>query len=473
MMHRFSQLKPSAASSIPCVILALSALLLSSADSQAAEPWRLDNQLNTPDWFRFSGEYRVRYETLDGQFRTTGIRGDQALATRLLLEAALDYKTLTLVGELADSRQYLNDAGSPLNSGMVNTLEPLQAYLRWDASELLDGDQKASLTLGRQSFDLGSRRLFARNRYRNTLNAFNGARAQWTFSGGQSLQAMYLFPVHRLPTSRASLLDNDSQLDRESFDYQFWGAFFDTPTLPWNSTGEFYLFGLHENDDAKRSTRNRQLITPGFRVHRKPARGALDYQLESVFQFGRSRATTAAADTRDLAHLAHFQHLTLGYTFDSTWSPRVAFQYDYASGDSNPADGQNNRFDTLFGARRFEHGPTGVFGAFARGNINSPGYRLILKPRANLELMAAHRLYWLASDTDAWTTSGLRDATGAAGHFVGNQIEARARWDVFPKNLRLEAGVARLFAGEFIRNAPNNTGQRDATYGYFQAALKF
>jgi hypothetical protein len=91
----------------------------------------------------------------------------------------------------------------------------------------------------------------------------------------------------------------------------------------------------------------------------------------------------------------------------------------------------------------------------------------------HVELGATHRLYWLASDTDAWTTSGLRDATGRSGSFVGNQLEAYARWDVVPGNVRLEAGGAHLFAGGFIENAPNATGQGDSTYGYVSLDLRF
>jgi hypothetical protein len=87
--------------------------------------------------------------------------------------------------------------------------------------------------------------------------------------------------------------------------------------------------------------------------------------------------------------------------------------------------------------------------------------------------MTTDRAYWLASDTDAWTTSGLRDPAGDSGSFIGHQLEARVRWDVLPGNVRLEVGGAYLFAGEFIDNAPNATGQGDTTYGYVALDLTF
>jgi hypothetical protein len=68
-------------------------------------------------------------------------------------------------------------------------------------------------------------------------------------------------------------------------------------------------------------------------------------------------------------------HAWAGYTFNTAWLPRVSFQYDQASGDSaNPAT--FTRFDTLFGARRWEFGPTSLYGAVQRSNLISPGVRL-------------------------------------------------------------------------------------------------
>jgi hypothetical protein len=230
---------------------------------------------------------------------------------------------------------------------------------------------------------------------------------------------------------------------------------------------------LHEDDSAKFPTRNRRLYTPGVRYSRARAKANWDYDFESVVQVGKVRNSAAAADVTDLDHFAHFHHAEVGYTFAVPWSPRAYAVFDYASGDNSPTDDESNRFDTLFGARRFDHGPTGIYGAFARSNIESPGYGLNLKPTSAVELEIKHRLYWLASDTDAWTTSGIRDASGASGSFIGNQLEAMIRWDLLPGNLRLELGGAHLFAGEFIERAPNAAGKGDSTYGYASLELRF
>jgi hypothetical protein len=95
------------------------------------------------------------------------------------------------------------------------------------------------------------------------------------------------------------------------------------------------VLGLHEEDGSRFGTRDRELYTPGFPVYRDPAKAQFDFELESILQFGESRAS-AATDVVDLDHFAHMQHIQAGYTFDAPWSPRVLAQYDYASGDEDP-----------------------------------------------------------------------------------------------------------------------------------------
>ncbi|HET9448500.1 MAG TPA: alginate export family protein, partial [Steroidobacteraceae bacterium] len=220
-------------------------------------------------------------------------------------------------------------------------------------------------------------------------------------------------------------------------------------------------------------SRNREFYTPGLRLSRKPAPAAWDFDFETAVQFGTARGSTAATDRHDLDHLAFFAHAETGHTLAAAWSPRVALLYDYASGDQSPTDDESNRFDTLFGARRFEHGPTGIYGAFTRSNIHSPGARIVARPAARIEAMTTYRAYWLASDRDAWTTSGLRDPAGDSGSFIGHQLEARLRWDRRPGSFRLELGGAYLFGSTFIGNAPNAAARGDTAYGYVAIDFTF
>ena len=66
-----------------------------------------------------------------------------------------------------------------------------------------------TVQLGRLTMDLGSRRLVARNRFRNNTNAFTGVDWKWQSELGWDFRAFYVLPVQRLPSERERLFDND------------------------------------------------------------------------------------------------------------------------------------------------------------------------------------------------------------------------------------------------------------------------
>ncbi|MEM7469092.1 MAG: alginate export family protein, partial [Pseudomonadota bacterium] len=453
-------------------IMLLFVLFSGVAFGADSKPWRLNNALQTPDWLSLSGTFRARFENLDDRFRRGRTGSDQAVVSRLTLKSELKLGDFVAAGELIDSRAFFNDTGSNVSAGIVNSTELLQGYLRWAAEGLFSEQSTSALTLGRMTLDVGSRRFVARNRFRNTINSFTGIDWRWQDKTGREFRAFYLLPVQRLPNDRPSLLDNDAAFDKEHSDVSFWGVFYKF-SLWHKDFVELYAFLLDEDDATNRRTKNREITTTGFRVWRKAAMSQFHYTLESAIQFGDSRATTAATDTTDLDHLAHFHHVEVGYSFAARWQPRLLFQYDYASGDNNPIDRDNERFDTLFGARRFEWGPTGIYGPFARANLSSPGLRLKVKPAPNITSFLAYRGYWLASDKDAWTTAGVRDPSGNGGAFLGHQIDFRVRYNPAPKNIRIEMGLAHLFLGEFAETAPNANSADDLTYSYSQVVLTF
>jgi hypothetical protein len=456
-------------------ILAAFTLLLFAASepARAAEPSTLAGALGLPDWLRISVEHRTRFEYLGDQFRTAATdRYDGMWAFRTLVHGEVTLADWLKVGaELQDSRQAATSCGTPITTSDVNTVELLRAYFLLSGGAPFGGTQ--TLQAGRITMDVGSRRLVARNSYRNTINAFTGLDWSWKNEEGRELRAFWTLPVQRRPRRQPRLQDNDIQFDDESLDLQFWGVFH-SDQFPWGDgkiRHELFYFGLYEDDTRRVSTADRRLHTPGFRIFQRPAPSAFDFVIESAFQFGESRTSSTSTDERD--HFAHFQHAEVGYSFDCPWKPRVALQYDYASGDHDPTDDHNGRFDTLFGARRFDFGPTGFYGPFARGNLNTPGIRLEAKPRSDVTGMVAYRGFWLAAKKDAWTTSGVVDPAGDSGRFIGQQLEFSLRWDVLPGNLQLETGYAHLFAGKFIDTAPNSNRQGDSDYVYTQATVKF
>ncbi|MGE0708425.1 MAG: alginate export family protein [Planctomycetota bacterium] len=441
------------------------------------EPWTLDRALGLPDWLHVEGANQTRYEYLFDDFRAGSRAHDTraiSLRTTLLAELRLDW--FKVGGELEDSRAYALDDTSPINTTIVNPVELIQAYIRLDLDRFLPQGNELFVRGGRFTRDLGSRRLMARPRFRNSLNGFTGLEAQWKGAGGWSLYATYALPIERRPTGRHDLRHNEPDFDREDERVRFWALFAASPELGGDLAvlAEAYLFGLKEQDTPRHlQTRNRELYTPGFRVYRRGKKGALDFELESALQLGRDRASASASDRRRLDHFAFFVHAQAGYTLDAPWSPRLILLYDVASGDDDPSDGHDGRFDSLFGIRRPDFGPTGLYGALTRGNLNSPGGRLVLKPVKGVTVMGLYRAYFLYSRKDAWSDAGLRDVQGESGRFVGNHIEGLVRWDVLPGNLRLEAGAAALVKGHYARTVPGETHGGEPIEVYVQAELKW
>lgn len=446
---------------------------LLGSDKYQKPAWNLHDTLKLPKWLSLSLEQRSRYESIDGSFKANSRGGDQQIALQTDFWLQADLGKFKLGAEFLDARALGSDSGSGINNTHADQADFIQGYLAWADQNLFYSGLGAEVVAGRQTLNLGSRRLLARNAMRNTINSFTGVKLRvldydhWQFTGFVTM------PVNRYPTASADLLAETHEFDEEDIHTWFSGGFLELYNLAWDVNSEVYLYHLDEGDSIRNPTRNRRYFTPGVRFYLKPKKANFDFQTETIGQLGTVRSTTAVSNGRDLEHAAWYQHADVGYTFDAPWSPRLALEYDYASGDNNPNDNQDQRFDTLYGARRFEFGATGIYGAFARANINTPGYRITAAPRSDVQLGLSHRFYWLASKKDSWTPAGLQDTSGRSGDFVGQQLELTARWD-FNSSLNFETGWAHLFKGEFAKKAPSApTVKEDVDYVYVQSQLRF
>ncbi len=468
-MYNSARLKGDTAALLTLVTLCLSI----APGAVSATPWRLSQAADLPSWLSISGTQRTRYENLDNRYRLGRQGSDQMLALRTIIKTEARSENLSAALEFIDSRAYLDDAGTAITTTMVNPAELLQGYIALTNREVFRSGDESTIRAGRLTLDVGSRRYVARSKYRNTINTFTGIEWNWSDPDGNHIQAFYTLPVNRKPNLPQALRDNDIEFDEEDMDVRFWGLYYGTRGLPWGLEGEIFLFGLDEDDVKGRPSRNRNFLMPGFRLYQPKAPAKFDWLLESAFQIGESRATALPTDQRDLDTFAYNARVELGYSWDHASKPRLNAEFDIASGDDDPFDGDYGRFDTLFGARRLDFGPTGIYGAFARSNIISPGLRLNMKPTARSELMLCYRGFWLESSRDAWTTSRLRDPSGNSGRFIAQQIEGRLRYTVLPESIALEFGFAAAFDGGFMQRAPLSPGNQDMLYTYSHIMFTF
>ncbi|BBD98886.1 hypothetical protein SAMIE_1023870 [Sphingobium amiense] len=422
------------------------------------------------DGLTLSGATRLRFESISGQARAGYDRDDSLFNIRT--QVAADYRSggWHIGAELFDSRVYGDDPGTPVSTGEVNTLELVQAYVSRDIRAPMGAGSRLTLTAGRMMLNLGSRRLVAADDYRNTTNGYTGLRADLTARHGLSAVAIYTLPQQRRPDDRDGIRNARVRFDYEGLDLVLWGGIVSKAGLPGGVMAEGSYFHLGERDEPGRPTRDRSLDTWGGRIIREPKAGLVDFEVEAFHQTGHISAS-ALPDAARQQVSAGFFHADAGYTFPVAWTPRLSAEFDWASGDR--PGGRYGRFDTLFGMRRADLAPAGLYNAMARTNILGPGLRLEATPNKAWDWFVGYRAFWLASRTDAFSATGVRDASGASGRFAGHQMEARLRYWLIPKRLRFEYDGVALAKGAFLRNAPNAPAGDWTLYHSFNLTASF
>jgi hypothetical protein len=421
---------------------------------------RLHDALGLPEWLDVAVDHRTRFELLDDPWRPGESQRQTQIPQRTRLRLGVDAPAgIRLLAELQDARVW-NDRPNDFTGNEVDHLDVLQLFVSASRKDLLGRGLRGDVHLGRLNLDVGGRRLVARNDFRNTTNAFDGLHLQLGSDDRQwRVRGFYTFPV--------AIRDSDLLNDRPSTRRRFWGVVFEDLRNPWIQLDAYYL-GLEDLPG------NRSYRTYGLRGYRKPAPARVDYEAEVAGQFGDRK--TAAQGTRD--HSAWLVHGELGYTFGVPWSPRLAAQIDFATGNDDPSDDDSHAFDPLFGARRFDLMPTGIFGPFRRTNLLSPGVRLGLQPHATLRLDLKVRHWRLAEGRDALAGSSgpgggaLVDPSGDAGRDLGTDLELRARWD--PREwLGFDVGYDHWWKGRFLDDVANVRKRGDADYFYLQSRVRF
>jgi hypothetical protein len=441
-----------------------------------ATVWGMPSLADGPE-VTLSGEARIRYESLDGQFRVGRTGSDQAVFLRALVQAEVENDRWRLGIELQDSRAYLDDTGTPLSTGYANPLDILQLYAACDLDGLVGEGSETRITLGRQTVSIGSKRQIERIEYANVIKSYTGLHARTRTARGDEFHLLAVVPVGRHPGDRAGIGENRLSADEEEWNRLIWGlhyrrndALADLASDIWV---EAFAYGLRETDSRSVPTPNRDYLTLGGRIFRTPGAGEVDWDIEAAWRTGQRRATSAVGDTTDLDVDASMIFAALGFTWDGPWQPRLALEYYWASGDEDPGDDRYGQYERLFGSRRGDLNNTSLHGPLTPANLSAPGLRLEVKPGPRSDARVTWSAAHLASSTDAWVVAGQRDASGQSGDFIGHAFDARARYWLVPDSLRLEIGASILLPGAFAESAPGATGFDRTLFGFAQMTANF
>lgn len=397
------------------------------------------------DWLEFGIEQRTRYERRVDDYRRNQETDDFFfMRSRGYLGVRDIMDPLRFGFEFQDSRQF--GTTPPTSTGDVNEADVLQAFGELYFKDALGDGRPFALRAGRMASDYIDRRLVSRNRWRNTTNAFDGFRLQAGDAASDwQVTLLAMQPVERRTIQR-------DRTDEERWLYGVIGAWRGWPDMVIEP---YYL--VLDSDFKGRGQEDREIHTVGMHLFGVFPETRFDYDVAVAGQFG---------DVGDKAHRAMAFHAQLGYTFDHAWKPRVAAFVSYASGDQDPNDGKNERFDSLFGS---SHSFYGYSDLFLWQNLINPAVHVKVSPLEKLTVEAFYRLYYLASRKDAFIRAGLRDSTGESGRFIGQEIDMRMAYQLL-EQLEIEVGYAYFMPGSFVER----TGSPDdSDLFYVQTVFRF
>ncbi len=389
------------------------------------------------DWLDVGLQHRTRYEFRSNDIRRNELRLDQPFLLRSRAYVGIREILDPLRGavEFQDSRRY--NGNFPHDDRDFNDYELIQAYGElYFKGALGEDDRKQQRPLrvrvGRMAYEAVDRRLIGRNEWRNTTNTFEGFRINLGQEANDWEVDMWAYqPVKRLITEFDERIENQ----------WFYGAI-----GHWRKWSDFitiqpYYMGLVQ-DGSKTGQIDRHIHSPALRAYGKIGDTGLDYDFNLLYQFGRQGGEE---------HRAHAYITEVGYTIKHAWKPRISAFYGYATGDRNPNDNVNNRFERFFGFSR----PWSADDYIIFENIKAPKIKVEFQPLKDLRIDGGYNFFWLASDTDRFNNlfggSSNRDPSGNSGDFLGHAFDIRARYKL-GKHIDTTVGYSHFTTGEFTRN---------------------
>jgi hypothetical protein len=383
-----------------------------------------------PAWLDLGLDHRIRFEYRHDDIRHPATGTDEPFLHRTRFYAGvhdvLDPFRFAL--EVADSRRW--NSQWPDDSRDVNEWEFIRLYAELHDPDLLGHDPKgharpAFLRWGIHNFEFLDRRLVANNQWRNTANTFLGFHS----SLGAEINDWQLDLLAVQPIARRM-----HQPDKPIHRQWLFGAI--GHWRRWSDVATLEPFYLALRQSATSSAQEHIVHSPGLRAYGIIGNSGFDWDADVVVQTGRTgdRSLSAFGTTAEL-----------GYRFPLPWQPRLSAFYGYASGDRNPNDSSDQRFERFYGFAR----PWSASEYAAFENISAPKVRLEITPHRKLRIDTGWNWYALASARDRYQPAAVRDPSGRSGRSVGQEFDFRARWQINP-HLETILGYAHFSPGSFV-----------------------
>lgn len=400
-----------------------------------------------PPWIRFGWEERFRYEGyVNGEFRLHNNDSYILLRTRVSLTLK-PTSWLTAVAQVQDARPFLQTP--PLGPPNLNAWDLKLAYV-----QLGDPEKRwISMRVGRQLINYNNT-IIADSQWRNQGRSFDAAVSNLRYSR------------YRLGIFAASAVIPEAEgISHHEAGNNIYGAYGGIERLVPNSVLEPFVLWRVQPSVAIETTAHSKTGKQdewAFGVRFKGvALKSLDYSVEYVAERGSDGPNDISAWGTTGG---------VGYRMEPVpWKPRAFWQYDYASGDRHPNDGQHGTFDTMYPTAHDRFGITDLFGW---QNIVSQRVGVTIEPRHRWTVTVQYLNLWLASATDAlYNASGsaiVRDPAGRSGTHIGQEFDAYT-WYELNRHINVGIGGGHLQGGDFLQHTTNGPSY---SYPYFAINFK-
>ena len=374
---------------------------------------------------------------------------------------------LKLYAQTQDSREWGSDR--PNTPGVMGAEGDDHFDFRQGYVEL--GPTWVNTAVGRQELAYGDERLIGTNPWNNFGRTFDAAKLHYE-QGKFWIDVFSSTVVYILRDSfDYSDLFNGAETHRD----QVFSAIYGSTTAINPLTIDLYALMLDERNPtlilqgitypgtslSTPGTRT-DFVTLGTRLKADPKKlHGWEFEGEFAFQKG---------EVSDLDLTAFAAHVGGGYNLNCPWSPRLFAEYNFASGDHNPTDGNIETFQNLFPSN---HAYYGYMDLFSWQNMHNPELSLKVKPCKQVGLETDLHWFWLADTNDAWYrangTTRVRPITPGAPNYVGAELDVLMTFQPV-KPLVIWVGYSHFFAGSYVCA----TGAcDDADFGYAQVTINF
>ena len=353
-------------------------------------------------------------------------------------------------------------SGNPLlpfstASGDGKNTDVHQAYI-----EIQDmWDEDLDLRIGRFNMCYGSRRLLCNFDYHPVGNTWDGVH------GHYGKDKFWIDGWYTIVQERNAPVTAGASIEDASDDVDFWG-FYSQYQFGTEFAVEGFLFARRAQFDVPPAGQNPyEDETYGLRIFGKA--GGFDYEAEFALQTGTNSPTGLA----DLDKDAKGGAAMVGYTFgDLPLRPRLAVEYTYASGDKDPADGNDESFSPPYpGAHIYN----GYADQVAMRNIREWKFIVQAEPFDDTVIQVDYFLFDLDRVEDAWFNFlqvPIRpgDPTGAASKDLGTELDLHARW-TYDQKLSFWGGLCWFWPGGFVEDTAGT--DKSMRWYFLQATLTF